>query len=95
MDFSPDYSQYCHKIIRGFFQCQKRYGQVVLNDLEEICSQEEDVELFVPTFRNNYAQMKIDGTKTYGKVFEDDGKVVSVWSEVEETLMEYKSYFCE
>lgn len=87
--------QYCHKIIRGFFQCQERYGQVLLNDLEEICSQEEDAELFVPTFRNNYAQMKIDGAKTYGKVFEDDGKIVSIWSEVEEVLMEYKKYFCE
>ena len=39
--------------------------------------------------------MKIDGAKTYGKVFEDDGKVASIWSEVEETLMEYKSYFCD
>ena len=46
-------------------------------------------------FRNNYAQMEIDGVKTYGKVFEDDGKVVSIWSEVREALREYKSYFCE
>ena len=87
--------QYCHKIIRGFFQCQELYGKVVLYELEELCSREEVPELYVPTFRNNYAQMKIDGAKTYGKVFEDDGKVVSIWSEMEETLMAYKSYFCE
>lgn len=28
------------------------------------------------TFRNNYAQMKIDGPKSHGKVFEDDGERV-------------------
>ena len=87
--------QYCHKIIRGFFLCQELHGQVLLYELEELCSREEVPELYVPTFRNNYAQMKIDGDKTYGKVFEDDGKVVSIWGEVRETLMEYKSYFCE
>ena len=87
--------QYSHKIIRGYFQCLELYGQVLLYQLEELCSQEEVAELYVPTFRNNYAQMKIDGAKTYGKVFEDDGKVVSIWSEVEETLLEYKDYFCE
>ena len=75
--------------------CQKLHGQVVLQELEELCSREEVPELYVPTFRNNYAQMKIDGAKTYGKVFEDDGKVVSIWSEVRETLLEYKSQFCE
>ena len=87
--------QYSHKIIRGYFQCLELYGQVLLYQLEELCSQEDVPELFVPTFRNNYAQMKIDGAKTYGKVFEDDGRLVSIWSEVEETLMGYKSYFCE
>lgn len=52
-------------------------------------------ELYVPTFRNNYYQMKIDGAKTYGKVFEDDGTIVRIWSEVEGILMEYKCYFYE
>lgn len=87
--------QYCHKIIRGFFLCHKLHGQVLLYELEELCSREEVPELYVPTFRSNYAQMKIDGAKTYGKVFVDDGKVVSIWSEVREALMEYKSYFCD
>ena len=87
--------QYCHKIIRGFFLCEKKYGQVLLNELEAVCSQEEMPELFVPTFRNNYYQMKIDGAKTYGKVFEDDGTTVRIWSEVEGILTEYRNYFCE
>ena len=87
--------QYCHKILRGFFLCEKQHGQVMLNELEMICSNEEVPELYVPTFRNNYYQMKLDGAKTYGKVFEDDGTVVRIWSEVEGILKEYKSYFCE
>ena len=66
-----------------------------MQELEELCSREEVPELYVPKFRNNYDQMKIDGAKTYGKVFEDDGKVVSIWNEVRETLLEYKSQFCE
>ena len=67
----------------------------MLNELELVCSNEEVPELYVPTFRNNYYQMKLDGAKTYGKVFEDDGTVVRIWSEVEGILKEYKSYFCE
>lgn len=85
--------QYCHKIIRGFFLCEEKQGAVYVNDLEELCSREELPELFVPMFRNNYSQMKIDGVKTYGKVFEDDGKVVHIWNEVEEILREYKDDF--
>lgn len=86
--------QNCHKIIRSFFMCQEQYGQVLLNDMEELCSKEEIAELYVPRFKNNYYRMKFDAVKTYGKVFEDDGKIVSIWSEVEEVLLEYKDYFC-
>ena len=50
-------------------------------------------ELFVPTFKNNYSQMKIDGAKSHGKIFEDNGDKVWIWSEVETTLMKYKSSF--
>lgn len=87
--------QYCHKIIRGFFWCQEQYGEVSLADLEEICSKEEVPELYVPTFKNNYYQMKIDAAKTYGKVFEDDGDMVNIWQEVYEVLQEYKKFFCD
>ena len=37
--------------------------------------------------------MKIDGPKSHGKVFEDDGDHVWIWDEVEETLMNYKNSF--
>ena len=32
----------------------------------------------MPTFRNNYAQMKIDGPKSHGKDFKDDGDRVRI-----------------
>lgn len=37
--------------------------------------------------------MKLDGPKSHGKVFEDDGNRVWIWSEVEETLFQYKASF--
>ena len=86
--------QYCHKILRGFFLCEKKNGLVLLDELENICSNEESPELYVPTFRNNYYQMKLDGAKTYGKVFEDNGTTVRIWNEAEDILEEYKEYFC-
>jgi len=49
--------------------------------------------LYVPTFRSNYAQMKLDGPKTHGKVFEDNGVYVTIWSEVEEVMRQYQNQF--
>ena len=37
--------------------------------------------------------MKIDGPKSHGKVFEDDGERVWIWSEVEKVLLQYKNSF--
>ena len=48
----------------------------------------------MPTFKNNYSQMKSDGPKSHGKVFED-GETVTIWHEVEDIIMEYKSSFCD
>lgn len=44
---------------------------------------------------NNYSQVKLDGPKSYGKVFEDDGEHVMIWNEVENIMMKYKSSFCD
>ena len=73
-------NQYNHKIIKAYL-------------MERLCSNKDRPDLYVPTFRNNYAQMKLDGPKSHGKVFEDDGDRVWIWDEVEETLMQYKSSF--
>ena len=61
--------------------------------MERLCSDKDHPELYVPTFKNNYSQMKIDGPKSYGKVFEDDGERVWIWSEVETVLLQYKIAF--
>ncbi len=86
-------NQYNHKIIRAFFQAETTTGEVKLDTMESLCSDKEHSELYVPTFKNNYAQMKIDGPQSYGKVFEDDGEQVWIWKEVEEVLRKYKDSF--
>lgn len=86
-------NQYNHKIIRAFFEAEAEDGEVTLDTMERLCSKKERSELYVPTFRNNYAQMKIDGPKSHGKVFEDDGEQVWLWKEVEEILRKHKDSF--
>lgn len=86
-------TQYNHKIIRAYFEAEDIAGDVTLSMMERLCSDKEHPELYVPTFRNNYSQMKLDGPKSHGKVFEDDGERVWIWSEVETVLMQYKSSF--
>lgn len=86
-------NQYNHKIIRAFFEAEAATGEVTLDTMELLCSQKERSELYVPTFKNNYSQMKIDGPKSHGKVFEDDGERVWIWKEVEEVLRKYKDSF--
>ena len=49
-------------------------GEATLNMMERLCSDKERPDLYVPTFKNNYSQMKLDGPKSHGKVFEDDGE---------------------
>lgn len=86
-------SQYNHKIIKAYFMAIDIEGEATLLMMERLCSDKERPDLFVPTFRNNYSQMKLDGPKSHGKVFEDDGERVWFWDEVEKTLMKYKSSF--
>lgn len=91
--FKP--TQYNHKIIRAFFKAQKASGKVTIKELERLCSDKSVPELYVPTFRSNYSQMKLDAPKSHGKVFENDGETVIIWSEVKDTIMQYKEYFCD
>lgn len=88
-------SQYNHRIIRAFFKAEQTTGRVTVTELERFCSDKFVPELYVPTFRSNYAQMKLDAPQSHGKVFEDDGDTVTIWSEVEDTLMQYKKFFCD
>ena len=92
-DVKPN--QYNHKIIRAYFKAVAATGRATIDMMERLCSDENNLELYVPTFKNNYSQMKLDGPKSHGKVFEDDGETVTIWHEVEDTLMKYKSSFCD
>ena len=86
-------TQYNHKIIRAYFEALDIAGEATLTMMERLCSDKDHPELYVPTFRNNYSQMKIDGPKSHGKVFEDDGERVWIWSKVEPVLQQYKASF--
>ena len=86
-------NQYNHKIIKAYFMSVDIAGEATLNMMERLCSDKERPDLYVPTFKNNYSQMKLDGPKSHGKVFEDDGERVWIWDEEEETLMKYKNSF--
>ena len=85
--------QYNHKIIRAYFTALDIAGSATISMIEQLCSEKDYPQLYVPTFKNNYSQMKIDGAKSHGKVFEDDGENVWLWSEIEDTLLKYKSSF--
>ena len=86
-------SQYNHKIIKAYFMALDIAGEVTLSMMERLCSDKDRPDLYVPTFKSNYSQMKLDGIKTHGKVFEDDGNVVWIWKEVEDTLLKHKNSF--
>ena len=86
-------TQYNHKIIRAYFEAVDIAGEATLTMMERLCSDKNHPDLYVPTFKNNYSQMKIDGPKSHGKVFEDDGERVWIWSEVETVLLQYKNSF--
>lgn len=86
-------TQYNHKIIRAYFEAVDIAGEATLTMMERLCSDKDHPDLYVPTFKNNYSQMKIDGPKSHGKVFEDDGERVWIWSEVETVLLQYKNSF--
>ena len=86
-------NQYNHKIIKSYFMSIDIAENATIVMMERLCSDKNRPDLYVPTFKNNYSQMKLDGPKSHGKVFEDDGNHVWIWNEVEETLMQYKSEF--
>lgn len=85
--------QYNHKIIKAYFTAVDISGTATLAMMERLCSDTNHPELYVPTFRNNYSQMKMDGPKSHGKVFEDNGDEVWLWSDVEEILLRHKASF--
>lgn len=87
-------SQVAHKIIRAYLQLAAE-GTVTYQALCNRCSNPERyADVYVPTFSSNFAQMKIDAEKSYGKVFEVDGYgIVALWSHIASKVEEYKTAF--
>ncbi len=90
---NPD--QINHKIIRAYFLLREENENITVYDMERLCLDRSRPDTFAPTFRNNYAQMKIETPKSTGKVFEEKGGFVYIWDRVAPTLENYKKYFIE
>lgn len=86
-------NQINHKIICAYFICLKSEGFVTVESMRKICSNKNNKSLYVEKFNGNYANMKTDSAHSHGKVFEDDGHNVWIWSVVEQTLLKYKDEF--
>ena len=87
-------TQINHKIIRAYLQLAEN-GTVTFDMLARRCNNAtEHPDVYVPTFNSNFAQMKFDGDKSHGKVFEvDDTGYVTIWFYVEDEIMRYKEKF--
>ncbi len=89
---SPDQNNY--KILRAYFQLLAETGRINRPALEARCqSAQAHPDVYVRVFRGNFASMKTDKGNSHGKVFEDDGYNITVWSAVADTLEKYKSQF--
>ncbi len=82
-----------HKIIRAYFIASQQNETVTVFDMEKLCLDSSRPDTYAPTFRNNYAQMKIETAKSTGKVFEEKNGFVTIWDRVAPTLEKYKEYF--
>ena len=83
--------QYNHKILRSYFEALNRNGSATVSTMKKICCEEYGME--ERSFDTGYISMKIDAERSHGKVFEDNGDKVWIWSKVQETLDKYRSYF--
>ncbi len=70
-----------YKILRAFLQIVKESGYVKYDDLLQRCSDDENhYDVYVPTFRSNFDQMKFDAEKSHGKVFVvDEDNLITIW----------------
>lgn len=73
-----------HRIIRAFLDLAQT-GEVYISVLREYCER----ELGMTGFDGKYASLKTDAGNSYGKVFLDDGDVVSMWPVVKAEVDRY------
>jgi hypothetical protein len=82
--------QYNHKIIKAYLHLEKS-SPVSLHNLQVLCAQ-TDLPYYVKRFDGNYNSMKTDAGNSHGKVFFDNGVIVSIYPPVRE---EIKKWFKE
>lgn len=82
---NPDFI--CSRILIIFLELEKKYGSVKYDLLAEYCAG-------IKTFKSNFAQMKNFGEKNHGKVFEQNGSIITLWNPVKENvILEFKKHY--
>lgn len=82
-----------HKILRAYLLLAEENEIVTIYDMEKLCLDRTREDVYTPTFRNNFTQMKIETEKSTGKVFEERNGIVTIWDRVEKVVNNYKEYF--
>lgn len=93
--WAKKYNQINYKILRAYLQLVNELSYVTYDDLFERCSDEENhYDVYVPTFRSNFDQMKFDAEKSHGKVFViGENNIVSLWDYIADEVEKYKKDF--
>ncbi len=75
----------------AFFMLEQITGKVTLEDLDRLLQDTAQPETYVPTFRSNYAQMKLDAPNAMEKCLRMSGETVWIWyAAFKDTLMKHR-----
>lgn len=87
--------QICYKILRAYLQLSNELDYVKYDDLFQRCNDDENhYDVYVPTFKSNFEQMKLDAEKSHGKVFVvDENNVVTLWDYIAGEVGNYQEDF--
>lgn len=88
--WSRNPSQINHQIIWAFFKAEEDNKYVTKSKMCELFMQKGFTE---HQFYINFGSMCTDRGKSHGKIFEDDGNRVRIWSYVKNELLNYKEFF--
>lgn len=88
--WSRNPSQINHQIIWAFFKAEEDNKYVTKSKMRELFMQKGFTE---HQFYNNFGSMCTDRGNSHGKIFEDDGNRVRIWSYVKNELLNYKEFF--
>lgn len=78
-------------IIWSYFKAEALYGSATIEKMQKLCQKERGMP--EKQFKSHYASLKTDAGNSDGKIFEDNGYDVWIWSTAKDTLIKYKSAF--